>query len=66
MTKTQLTPKQRAVLECSEYQWTWRFIHGNTVASLTRRGWLEAHILSANTALCRITPAGKQALKDNT
>jgi len=34
-------------------------------ASLPKSGHAEAHILSANTALCRITPAGKQALKDS-
>jgi len=63
MTKTQLTPKQRAVLECSEYQWTWRFIHRNTVASLTRRGWLERNnSVTGLYPVYRITPAGVKAL----
>jgi len=34
-------------------------------ASLSKSGHAEAHIFSANTALCRITPAGRKALKDS-
>ena len=70
---TRLTPAQRAVLEylsdrpAKDGGWVLvRDFYASEFAPLSKSGHAEAHILSANTALCRITPAGKQALKDNT
>jgi len=68
-----LTPERRAALEylsdrpAKDGRWVLvRDFYASEFASLSKSGHAEAHILSANTALCRITPAGKQALKDNT
>jgi len=67
-----LNPEKRAALEylsdrpAKDGGWVLvRGFYASEFASLSKSGHAEAHILSANTALCRITPAGKQALKDS-
>lgn len=67
MTKTRLTAKQLRALARSEYQSFLGFINRKTLSSLVRHGLLERKFEGLGLyPSYLITPAGKQALKDNT
>jgi len=69
--KMKLTTEKRAALEylsdrpAKDGGWVLvRGFYASEFASLSKSGHAEAHILSANTALCRITPPGLKALRE--